>query len=609
MAEVATNPIPLNGENTGRWSNEEHGAFLEGLKAHGKEWKKIAKMIETRTVVQIRTHAQKYFQKLAKSREQKGEEIPQDLVSTASNPRNVPDKNKRGGANSGRRRTNSNNTNNNPIKSSAKDPENTTTTTTTDTDTDTGVSNFGHSNANDNKIGVSPISGVKIDNSFSNKKINSISLRSDTPLPVDVLGEVEAHTSRQAFQQQQKSPSHQLYSVYPLGMDDHNDNLNVAGAANSSSSILDDNSPINFNNMIEDVVTTNTNTSLIGANNDLYFQSQVSPVAKSNTKKQVPFSSPQHKLAVASPPKCRQSAILGYNKNGKKYDVLNGKYLSSNTDGSNSNSKLRKLTISTALINDSAAAASSFGEDVLKSRDEEDLKWLMSMSSRLPDGSPTAVSDFMWGQDDDFCSENGDPALDAVEDIFSLQQKHKEEKLKTTKIKVSISENTKNKTKVAVNLNKPVVVVGNANTTVSKSSSKSNKPVANNKNHKRKADYMDIAINNGMSNSNIECKKKQAVDVVPTNLASDIDEAEAQSIEEWISSSENGQSPNSVTSSNNSHMDDTSDLLSVSDCGELENQPELAEMGPFTKYVFGDEENDTIIEPVTPTSKRLKIVA
>eukprot|EP00941_MAST-03F_sp_MAST-3F-sp1_P002766 g2766.t1 len=51
---------------TGRWSKEEHQIFLEGIKIHGKEWKKIAEMVATRTVVQIRTHAQKYFQKIAK---------------------------------------------------------------------------------------------------------------------------------------------------------------------------------------------------------------------------------------------------------------------------------------------------------------------------------------------------------------------------------------------------------------------------------------------------------------------------------------------------------------------------------------------------------------
>lgn len=40
--------------------------FLRGLDEHGKQWKKIAILIKTRSVVQVRTHAQKYFQKLLK---------------------------------------------------------------------------------------------------------------------------------------------------------------------------------------------------------------------------------------------------------------------------------------------------------------------------------------------------------------------------------------------------------------------------------------------------------------------------------------------------------------------------------------------------------------
>lgn len=56
-------------ENTGRWTAEEHRLFLQGLEQHGKGWKKIASLIRSRTVVQIRTHAQKYFQKLAKARQ------------------------------------------------------------------------------------------------------------------------------------------------------------------------------------------------------------------------------------------------------------------------------------------------------------------------------------------------------------------------------------------------------------------------------------------------------------------------------------------------------------------------------------------------------------
>lgn len=46
---------------------EEHSLFLEGLRTHGKGWKQIAAMIQSRSVVQIRTHAQKYFQKLSKA--------------------------------------------------------------------------------------------------------------------------------------------------------------------------------------------------------------------------------------------------------------------------------------------------------------------------------------------------------------------------------------------------------------------------------------------------------------------------------------------------------------------------------------------------------------
>ena len=56
-------------EKTGRWTSEEHRLFLQGLEQYGKGWKKITTLIKSQTVVQIRTHAQKYFQKLAKARQ------------------------------------------------------------------------------------------------------------------------------------------------------------------------------------------------------------------------------------------------------------------------------------------------------------------------------------------------------------------------------------------------------------------------------------------------------------------------------------------------------------------------------------------------------------
>jgi SHAQKYF class myb-like DNA-binding protein len=58
--------VEIGQEHTGRWTREEHESFLLALQNHGKEWKKVAAKVKTRTVVQTRTHAQKYFQKLQK---------------------------------------------------------------------------------------------------------------------------------------------------------------------------------------------------------------------------------------------------------------------------------------------------------------------------------------------------------------------------------------------------------------------------------------------------------------------------------------------------------------------------------------------------------------
>ena len=55
-------------ENIGRWTPQEHALFLKGLKIYGKDWKKkIVDLVQTRTAVQIRTHAQYHFQKVKAS--------------------------------------------------------------------------------------------------------------------------------------------------------------------------------------------------------------------------------------------------------------------------------------------------------------------------------------------------------------------------------------------------------------------------------------------------------------------------------------------------------------------------------------------------------------
>ena len=72
----------------GRWTREEHHTFIKGLELYGKGWKKIASLIKTRTVVQIRTHAQKYFLKLTKAR-QSGDAVSVDGKVSGTGGRKV----------------------------------------------------------------------------------------------------------------------------------------------------------------------------------------------------------------------------------------------------------------------------------------------------------------------------------------------------------------------------------------------------------------------------------------------------------------------------------------------------------------------------------------
>ena len=58
----------------GRWTHEEHSLFLKGLQMYGKNWKKIQSLVKTRTNSQIRSHAQKFFEKLNQRKKTKSDE-------------------------------------------------------------------------------------------------------------------------------------------------------------------------------------------------------------------------------------------------------------------------------------------------------------------------------------------------------------------------------------------------------------------------------------------------------------------------------------------------------------------------------------------------------
>merc|ERR1712137_1365293 len=59
----------------GRWTADEHERFLEGFRIHGHKWKRVQQVVRTRSVTQVRTHAQKYLLKVAKLKAEKKENV------------------------------------------------------------------------------------------------------------------------------------------------------------------------------------------------------------------------------------------------------------------------------------------------------------------------------------------------------------------------------------------------------------------------------------------------------------------------------------------------------------------------------------------------------
>jgi len=57
--------------NTGRWSDDEHKKFMEALLKYGNNWNKVQEFIGTRNSTQARSHAQKFFVKIGRTKIQK----------------------------------------------------------------------------------------------------------------------------------------------------------------------------------------------------------------------------------------------------------------------------------------------------------------------------------------------------------------------------------------------------------------------------------------------------------------------------------------------------------------------------------------------------------
>ncbi|XP_019436773.1 PREDICTED: protein REVEILLE 7-like isoform X2 [Lupinus angustifolius] len=73
-----------------KWTEEEHQKFLEALKLYGRGWRQIEEHIGTKTAVQIRSHAQKFFSKIVRESDSSAETSIQPIDIPPPRPKRKP---------------------------------------------------------------------------------------------------------------------------------------------------------------------------------------------------------------------------------------------------------------------------------------------------------------------------------------------------------------------------------------------------------------------------------------------------------------------------------------------------------------------------------------
>ncbi|PNH08309.1 Protein CCA1, partial [Tetrabaena socialis] len=73
-----------------RWTDDEHARFLEALKLYGRAWRKIEEHVSTKTAVQIRSHAQKFINKLERNKDSGLAEDGENISIPPPRPKRKP---------------------------------------------------------------------------------------------------------------------------------------------------------------------------------------------------------------------------------------------------------------------------------------------------------------------------------------------------------------------------------------------------------------------------------------------------------------------------------------------------------------------------------------